>query len=86
MEGLAGDAEEDGHAAEHEAEGSPEVFDDKVLHDAVVEAATEDAVDVFDQGEVAFVQCVFFGFVPVVEGDFFAVVDEARVLEAEFAF
>ncbi len=55
MEGLAGDAEEDGHAAEHEAEGSPEVFDDKVLHDAVVEAATEDAVDVFDQGEVAFV-------------------------------
>ena len=83
---LPGDLEEDGHAAEHEAQGAPEVFDDKVFHDAVVEAATEYAVDVFDQGEIALIQCVLFGFVPVVEGDFFAVVDEARVLEAELAF
>ena len=48
VEYLAGDFEEDGHTAEHEAQGAPEVFYDKVFHDAVVEAATEDAVDVFD--------------------------------------
>ena len=86
VECLPGYLEKDGHAAEHEAQSAPEVFDDKVFHDAVVQAATEYAVDVFDQGEIAFVQCVLFGLLPVVEGDFFAVVDEARVLEAEFAF
>lgn len=86
MQCLPGDLEEDGHAAEHEAQGAPEVLDDKVFHDAVVEAAAEYAVDVFDQGEVALVQRVLFRFMPVVQGNFFAVVDEARVLEAELAF
>lgn len=83
---LPGQLEEDGHAAEHEAQSAPEVFDDKVFHDAVVEAATEYAVHVFDQGEIALVQRVLFRFLSVVQGDFFTVVDEARVLEAELAF
>ena len=52
----------------------------------MVEAATEYSIDVFDEGEVAFVQGVFLCFVPIVERNFFAVIDEARMLEAEFAF
>ena len=51
----------------------------------MVEASAKYAVDVLDQGEVSFVQRVFLGLMPTVERDFFAIVDQARVLEAEFA-
>lgn len=45
---LARDFEEDGHGAEDEAEGAPEIFDNEILHQAVIEASTKNAVDMFD--------------------------------------
>ena len=51
----------------------------------MVEAAAQDVVDVLDEGEVALVEGVLFGVVAVVQRNFLGVVDEAGVLETEFA-
>ena len=79
------DLEKDGHTAKDETESAPEILNDKILHEAVVEATSEDAVDVFDEGEVSLVQSVLLGFMTPEESDLFAVVDEPGVLEAELA-
>jgi hypothetical protein len=73
---LAGHFEEDGHTAEHEAQGTPEILDDKVFHDAVVETPSKDAVDMLDQRKIALVQCIFLRLMAMVQCHFFTIVNQ----------
>ena len=56
--------EEDRNTAEYKTESAPEVLDDEIFHESVVEASAKNAIDMFDQGEVALVESVFLRLVP----------------------
>ena len=86
MQRLTGHLEEYWDATQHEAQSSPDIFDHKVFHECMVESSSQDPVDVLDERKVAFVQGILFSFVSVIQGHFFTVVYQSRMLEPEFAF
>lgn len=82
---LSRNLKEDWNTAQNKPQSTPEIFDDKVFHEAMVQPPAQNTVHMLDQREIALIQVVFLRLVAAIQRNFLTVVNQSRVLEPELS-
>lgn len=83
---LARDLEEHRDTAKKQAQSTPEVFNNKILHEAMVQPSSQNAIHMFDQCEITLVQGILLGLMAIIERHLLTVINESCMKESELSF